>query len=1096
MIAPYLEEPVKALYNTALPKNPNQTYGSVLSPNAIQTLAISSNPNLQTQLLQDGLITAEQIKEIQVIAPKIKERINTYNIPPIPYTLEEREPDIYERMILDKQEKQQRQIDAGLRGNLPADFTPFETKPPIGFEKRQKIASYGIDPDNPYVFADDKTRRTFYIDLALNPRQLSKEQMKFVLDKNNIQGKLEFVKPNDPSLGFRFKPEGSDTFQILRNPRLTADDVYKTIIQEGPAVAGDIAFTIGAAPAGGSKSIAQGILNITKLAGASSTGAVVGDMTRLLFGAAQGRNNLTADEIFKEAGTTGLFAFGGTAAINTVMRIFPVIYKGLAGTAVPAEFMEKLKQLERNAIKQQQGSANQPNVLYGVNPTTTKQINEEIKLLAEKMQAQYKEYNPTLAGNNPLDQEAADLEILFLKNASDPDLQNTYKAIKDGNQDVINNVFRQIGLEFEGAVPPLGVEVSAAVRDQAENVINDYIFAGNKIVNNLLNEFSDNAPKTTTNILGRNTAPDTPQILPKTKTNLEQVRNDYLKQYTDIYNNVLRDPKYADLTANATFTKNTINDFNKIRNNANKLLNVYKKREAVKEIEGVLNESTLRRLAGKKEDGSRFANPEFTLNELEQIRVEMNTVRNESNNVTVRRFAAELEEGLRFAIDKAIYDDVWVNKLGNTRKAKYGVRQQAQIEKYMSENNYGIDIMDAYKNMSDAYGQVKNVILTQLIKSESPEQIIPAILNTNVANSSINTPLSEFLTVLKSAGDDGYLQIQNEMFDYIQRRFFTEGTPTQQIKNYSDFYKQNKGTLKAIYGDEYKTIFNANGIKKVGKELDEIEQKINLLQNTFGVGQNSVNPVYDIVNNIIRASDATRSTGALTADIQFLMNTVKGNDVLEEQIRQLTKNYFLRDVLKLTRNADGIFEVDDAALNRVLYSGLGPEELAGTRLSFEEVFGPLLGKDKKVFTEQLQLVNNLVSREMLTQSDAVTVALAKRDMGIAFPGAKLLQRMLIPPLTQTGRRITALDNRLNARSRNFMGRLLSDPELARRTIQFYDGEISLKTYASFLSAYGTTYTLDMANELKYYDEVSKINNKKTVDEDMIDKINQLVEDYR
>ena len=53
-----------------------------------------------------------------------------------------------------------------------------------------------------------------------------------------------------------------------------------------------------------------------------------------------------------------------------------------------------------------------------------------------------------------------------------------------------------------------------------------------------------------------------------------------------------------------------------------------------------------------------------------------------------------------------------------------------------------------------------------------------------------------------------------------------------------------------------------------------------------------------------------------------------------------------------------------------------------------------------------------------------------------------------------------------------------------------------ETYASILSAYGTTYTLDMANELKYYDEVSKINNKKTVDEDMIDKINKLVEDYR
>ena len=44
-------------------------------------------------------------------------------------------------------------------------------------------------------------------------------------------------------------------------------------------------------------------------------------------------------------------------------------------------------------------------------------------------------------------------------------------------------------------------------------------------------------------------------------------------------------------------------------------------------------------------------------------------------------------------------------------------------------------------------------------------------------------------------------------------------------------------------------------------------------------------------------------------------------------------------------------------------------------------------------------------------------------------GSTMLQRMMIAPLTQLGRRITALTNRVNDRSRKALGNMLLDDEL-------------------------------------------------------------------
>ena len=383
--------------------------------------------------------------------------------------------------------------------------------------------------------------------------------------------------------------------------------------------------------------------------------------------------------------------------------------------------------------------------------------------------------------------------------------------------------------------------------------------------------------------------------------------------------------------------------------------------------------------------------------------------------------------------------------------------------------------------MDQAYTDVNNQVLKQLIANERPEELIPALLNTNVPNAKINTPVTDFIKVLESGGNDGVFYVQKQMFDYIQNTVIKpDNTPLQNNKAVKDFINKNKGTLDAIFKDDFGTILNKNQLDKVGRKIEIQDRQINVLKNTFGVDVDSVNPVYDIVNNIIRAGSDVRSSGQLQNDIDFLMTTIGDNPILEEQVAALTRNILLRDFLGLRKGAGGQFEINPQALNSILNEGFGPDELAG-RLTFEESFGKLLGKDSADNIKAFKLLNDLVQREVgLDPSEGLTLAMMNVDQAKAVPGFKLLQRMLIPPLTQTGRRVTALDLLMNTRSEDFIRQVIRDPKLARQVVRAAEGRMSIQQFANFLSAYNNVYMQDFGNELQYYDtklKELKINQK-------------------
>ena len=1102
----YVNDVVNTIYKTPLSNNPNITYGTALSPMEIRILSIVRDENVRNRELQAGNLDQEMYENALRAVPIIEEKINKYNIAPIPYTLEEREPDAYNRMqegprTLFGQKVPESLLNESGEVDVMVPGIASNPKPPLGFKKRQTIASYGIDPDNPYEFKDITQEREFYTHLALAPRKLSKDNVQYILDKQDIRGDLDYLNPLKPSEGFRFKPEGSDTYQILRNPRLDWRDVRKFGIQEGPAILGDI-FGVAASTIGGglgSKSIPGAIINIVKATAGSTVGTVAGDLARLAYGNQKGYNDLSIEEMMDDAAVAGLYAAGGTAAINTLMKVFPAFYRLLSGTQVPADIADKMKRVlgRQEATLRNKGMSE---ILYGKTPATVDEINEQMRYFVNKFMGEYKSYNPSLSGANPLDQEAADLQYIWLKMSDDLETKELYERVLDGDQQVIRNLMRMLGKEFEEGTVPIGREVDAAVREQAQQNIDRFVFEGSEAINRIVKEMNEGIPLPKTTLFD-DTAKGVGEILPKVTNTLGRIKDDYLFKYQQNFNNVINDPRYAEFTTGAGFLKEIPREFKILRDNTSRL---FKRKEALKEIEETLGlgnseKVLLYRLAGQSPDGKAvFKKPNFTIKELFELQTVLNEVRANSKIPLSRKFARDAIDNINKQIDKSINDEA-AKRLNIKVKTRYSKKDLDAINAYKKENNFGLDIQRAYKEMNQAYKDVNNQLLVQLIKNERPEQMIPAILNTNTKGAAINTSVSDFVKVLETGGEDGLFYLQKEMLEHIRNNILkADNTPLQNNKALREFINNNKGTLNAIYKDDFGIVFNKTSLDRIGKQIAEQDRVINTLKNTFGVEVDSVNPVYDIVNNIIRAGYDTRSTGQLLNDIDFLLQTVKGNKVLEDQISQLTKNIILRDVLELRRGADGQFVLNPNKLNKFLNEGLGPDDLTG-RLTFEQTFGKLLGKDSKDTIQMLRLLSDMAQR---TQgpgiSEGLSVALKRDASARALPGFKFLQRILIPPLTQRGRQLTALDVLMNKRAERMIAEMIANPQFAKEVIATIEGRKRLQNLANFLAGYGNVYLEDIGNELKYYDEEMKqlkIKPRKPVDEETQEKINQIIENY-
>ena len=209
-------------------------------------------------------------------------------------------------------------------------------------------------------------------------------------------------------------------------------------------------------------------------------------------------------------------------------------------------------------------------------------------------------------------------------------------------------------------------------------------------------------------------------------------------------------------------------------------------------------------------------------------------------------------------------------------------------------------------------------------------------------------------------------------------------------------------------------------------------------------------------------------SGQVFVDQEYMLNIINRNPILKKQVAQTTKAWINNKIFKPSPVGQGTV-IDEKALNRLVYGGFGPEEITG--LSFDDFVAPLLGKDGKKFTKNLKIFNNLVQRErgLLGRDPAIERVIKESST----PQTEYLRRFLIPPLTQTGRRLTAAEVLSGEKSRAFVGQMLLDDQLFNQTMKAYQGQITMDAFGRFLTSYSIVEAIDLGNELRYYDTQEK-----------------------
>ena len=1081
-------EAANSLASKTLKDNPNVTYGQLLSPKELELATHVFSPDIKSRA--SLIYEPEQIAKIES-AINWEQRVSPYNRAPIEYNMYERHPEYMEQLdYFNSPEAQERRNLIKIRGNYPQDYQPLEPIAPFGIEKSEEINSLGFDssPDNQLQFDSAGDAFKFNNMVAFGPRKMTKEQYQRLGEQFGLKGDYIYINPSKPSLGVAFKAEGEEDFRIINSPEITLDDTMRVIVQEFPAIAGDVALTLyGASKFTTPTGLAGGVVGkfgkVLGLSGASAIGAAGGDYVRLLVGSAMGAHDLTAEEMLEEAGVIGAWAFGGTAAITLSSRAITKAYKAILGKDVPPGMLE---QIDDALQASRQTDAAGPGLLYG-DDVSVQQIRSQINKLADNYGAEFgKGYNPTMTAQAGT-QSAADLETVFLKYADDPDLRELYTQIKGGNQEVIDEFVRtlneKIGPSISGINDATGATVSEGLRVLAQKDIDLFNEQAFEMINQVRRQVggADDAAAAGDAILRQ---VDNPQassgpIFERTQTRLNQIKKGYLEPFNEGWTTALNNPRYANLKTGAGYTRAPAQKWlNARKGESNNLFRSSQGDEAVKELYNLLpagTKETINRLRGVGKKG--FESPNFTLNELNSARVALNDFASNlpDGKQSIARLARELERGLEDQMNVLVRE-------GASAESGIPMTQKVKLNKWIDENKYGDDLRQAWSSQKEALELSNSQAIRSILQQDRPEKIAEYMFNTVAKGSKRNKPITDFMTVLEREGSDEILQIQEGLAAYIQREVLDapDLSPLQIARQYRKFVKENEGTLRAVFGDKNfaSRFYNPKGFDKVIKGIEKTNEDILRIEARFGMAQAGEpdKKITNIVESILATGKTQKQSGRILDDIEYLASITKNNPELAEQVAQVTKRYLLSDII--TPRQGGGFQINGASLDKLLKEGFGPEEVVGPRLTFDSFMTPLLGKKAgKEFIENLKILNSMVQREAgVTPSEGIQKVITGGEyiVGNNIEGARMLQRLLIAPLTQTGRRITAISSRQAENSRKFIGRMLLDPELFQRTMQFAQGRESTQKFISFLTSYNMVAANDIGNEMKYYDTEDKV----------------------
>jgi hypothetical protein len=1040
--------------------NPNVTYGDIYNTDQLKAGAIAESPVLQTYLsvLEGPDKVKQKIDEYNQAAPSL---ISFYDRPPSTLTEADIFPEYTARaQRYDREADRRSRETAYLRGNLPESFLePEAPMKPMGYDTAMQIAARGFDPRKeidieginefrrimaargPYVpTPDDLNYAKQYLGTDLMQRTDNPDiRGKFA---ELLPGKFAYLNPKNPDLGTVYVEEGKEP-ALYDSPLFTGTDAVELFVQEAPLIGAEILIGgkglkyfdefLKDVPTG--KNFARKALEGTAGNILLSGGVATTRFLQLASGSFTGVHNRDVVEMLEESGYTAMLAFAGNTAISAFTSGFPKVYRGLFGKDLSATDLKRIE--EAISAKQTSAQGGKVRAIGGEEPVSLLEIDEALEKLSVDMVEGLK-FKPTLAQASK-DSYIADLEEILMSNINNPEYGKLYKDMLDGNEELIQDLFGKVfeNLNNDTTGNTVAKSLTNLFGRKSENLQDQGLVIMAGIKQNIDNMKSASQGK---NLLDQVVDIDaSSKLIPRYTTRLNEISRNYKNQLSKDVNDAFDLPELADLKFTGRGFRGQIKAFE----NAGKQtqgLNVGRK-EIEKTFKELFEPQVLERL-------TRYTDGDLTLRELNDVRIQLNS------------FASTLEPGKKVADQK-------VFQLSRDLQESIENTMFSTIRKNLPKDqaNYVIETLNVQKYGTEL---ANNQAIKDLLRT-SPEEVV-GYLFAGGKGKTVNTKANSVIDFLKTTNSEQEIsRIRNDTVEFMKRNFFDDPdlSPVELSKNYRKFLEENRSTLRAIFpDDEFKGILRTRKdfAKNISEPLERLERKNRLLTTKFGE-----DTPFNIVTEILGTGSTKKASGELVDDLNFiddLLESATGaeKEILQKQISDATKKYIL-----MRSSVDGSFDVN--MLNQFMNDGFAPAQLVGDDLSFKGVIGRLIDNPDDFFTN-LEVMRDIGMR---TSQDLTSPSAMRRQIReqVSDPGTEYLRRFFIPPLTQFGRRATALENLVKDRNIRFLSKVLTDDALFKRYVDGIKGTKKAGNIAKLLADYGIVHYTDIGSTAKFYDTVEK-----------------------
>ena len=1024
-------------------------------------------------------------------------------------------------------------IDVAETGGSPfqdfKEFLGFERNPDIAELQQAGFSGYEEykDPNRNIIGAKGRDRNSLLNMSYYMPRNKTPRDLKFALntiyEKTGQKGNAEWAFPTDPNKGIAIKQEGANDnkYVLFDLPQFTPmRDVPDFLQTESIPIIGELLAVRTFGARGGGKDVFKNSTEVagigklkewTTTAASFGFGAAFGDYLRLQYGSHIGAHDRTQAEMAAESGITGLLSTAGVGTLDAISRGLPLLKDFFSNRVIPdSVFVD----LEESIIRAKRSASGKPadgmpvkiDTPFGrvsdknfeittpigklirsnvdaigtaAQEITTKELDEAVSslipggrfILSNYSKAQYDrgETTPSLTlGSASLDKIAAEYEILLLRNSNDPKLKKIYQQILKGDQELmrrfLNNLNKNIGAEID---PDL---TSNTLENLFKDDAYDQLDAIEKVTANALDSVLKSMGATDIAEGGSSLFKNVPdpvistELFNKEQTRLREIRSGYTEPFRDNFLNTVKDPRYEKLRSGAGKTKGPVTEWANLAKQSKGILTDFDALSAKEDLYQILGSdgaNTLRKLQGlgpkvenQKGTGGKFIRPEYTLEELNGAREILNKyASSQTDNPLSAEAARKLERGLEHQMYQTLIE-------GASFESGIPVTSSKKLGEWMQQNEYGIDIQQAAIDQRNAIYDAS--ILIDIEKTQNSEEFVINLFN-NKAGNVKNTKVENLVKVLTESNAPELGEIQGSAIsvfaDFINKPVNGEAPKSiERVRRAKQFINDNKGTLQAFFPKE--TYGNLNNFKQFEKIISDVENTqvaINEIQNNFNSGFGN------IVQGILNESSGAKQQGNFVQRLTFLKPYLENNPILQAKTASVAKAWLLSNVVE--RGADGRNIYVPKNLDKILYSGFGPKE---TGLSFEDVMAPLIGPQGKQYVKNLEELDLIYKR--YSSREIAVESINKESLA---PQTSFLERLIFPPLTQTGRRVTAVRTMGALNSARYLGELLLSPDKLNTAIKSRKRRLTTQNYVRYMIAIGSLNLFDATNDYRNYNPNTK-----------------------